>query len=63
MLETIGVHDQHSHTGDKCTLASQRLELVGCPESNGSANNDTGWWSLIKFSICEHLASLSVSLF
>ncbi len=28
-LETIGLHDQHSHTGARCTLTSQPLELVG----------------------------------
>jgi hypothetical protein len=30
------------------------------PESEASANDDSGRWSSINFSICEHVAHLSV---
>jgi hypothetical protein len=52
-LETIGVHDQHSHTGGKMHAIKSAPGVGGVsesrPESEGSANDESGGWSSIYF--------------
>jgi hypothetical protein len=52
-LETIGVHDQHSHIGGKMHACKSAPGVGGFsrPESEASANDKSGWWSSINFSV------------
>ncbi len=52
-LETIRVHDQHSHTGGKMHARKYVPGVGGFsrPESEGSKNNESGGWSSVNFSV------------
>jgi hypothetical protein len=51
-LETIGAHDRHSHIGGKMHARESTPGVGGFsgPESEASANDESGGWSSIKFS-------------
>ncbi len=51
-LETIGVHDGHSHIGGKMHARKSAPGVGGFsrPESEASANDESGGWSSINFS-------------
>jgi hypothetical protein len=62
--ETIGVHDSHSHTVDKSAMhARKSAPDVGgfSPPDSESANDGSGWWSSIDFSICARLTTMTYS--
>jgi hypothetical protein len=56
-LETIRVHDQHSHTGTlsrgkmHARKSAPGVDVFSRPESEGTANDEAGGWSSIKFSV------------
>ncbi len=52
-LETIGVHDRHSQTWGKMHARKSAPEVgeFSRPESQGFANDESGWWSSIYFSV------------
>ncbi len=52
-LETIGVHDRHSHIGGKMHARKSAPGVGGFsrPESEGSANDESGGWSFINFPV------------
>jgi hypothetical protein len=52
-LEMIGVHDQHSHIGGKMHAHRSAPGVGGFsrPESEGPANDESGGWSSIYFSV------------
>ena len=51
-LEAIGVHDRHSHIGDRMHARTSAPGVVGFsqPESEASANDESGGWSSNRFS-------------
>ncbi len=51
-LETIGVHDRHSHIGGRMHARKSAPGVGGFsrPESEASTNDESGWWSWNKFS-------------
>jgi hypothetical protein len=51
-LETVEVHDQHSHNGGKMHARKSAPGVGGVsrPENEASANDESGGWSSNKFS-------------
>ncbi len=60
-LETIEVHDRHSHSVTKMNASKSAPGVGGysSSDSKGSAKDESGWWLSNYFSFC----ALSVSLF
>jgi hypothetical protein len=56
-LETIGVHDRHSHIGGRMHARKSAPGVGGFsrPESEASANDESGGWSSNQFSRFIHL--------